>query len=178
MTKPYGGLATADSMSVEVKSALRMLGIRPGNRDVQWTSFHFTTKSGPMGPALRSAIYELPSILSNLQLLADIRLVGGERLASILDSLGQVSKAISIVRSPVLSRLAIFGDKELKTRIVAIVDYWSQTCLYPTHQMLMRLLKKIPTDCTFDQGKFQSLSRLPGPFYSFDLTAVTDRMPL
>jgi len=42
----------------------------------------------------------------------------------------------------------------------------------------MDLLKKIKSDCTFNQGSF--ISKLPscGPYFSFDLSAATDRMPI
>jgi hypothetical protein len=77
-----------------------------------------------------------------------------------------------------LGRLSIFGDKEGKTRVVAIVDYWTQTCLKPLHLALMGLLRRLPADCTFDQSRFRRLSHFPGPFHSFDLSAATDRMPV
>lgn len=178
VTKPYGGLDSAFITDAEVTSAVRRLGVKGRNHSTTWQGFHFTTKSGPMGPALLSSVLELPLILNNLQLLADIKLIGGERLAQVLEFLRSVSHLVVMPKSPHLSRLAIFGDKEAKTRIVAIFDYWSQTCLFPIHRVLMKLLKGIKNDCTFNQSNFEHLSKLPGPFYSFDLSAATDRMPM
>lgn len=56
-------------------------------------------------------------------------------------------------------RLTAFSDLEGKTRIIAILDYFSQTTLRPLHNWLFRLLSRIPQDCTFDQGKFIPLSK-------------------
>jgi len=50
--------------------------------------------------------------------------------------------------------------------------------LKPFHTWLFRVLKKIPQDCTFDQGA--SKTKLEGQtiYYSIDLTAATDRVPI
>lgn len=45
-------------------------------------------------------------------------------------------------------------DREGKTRVIAILDYWSQTALYPLHQWIFGILRKIPQDLTFCQGSF------------------------
>lgn len=50
--------------------------------------------------------------------------------------------------------LRSFPDKELKVRTIAIGDYFSQGALKPLHSYLFRVLKRIPQDCTFDQGGF------------------------
>jgi len=42
----------------------------------------------------------------------------------------------------------------------------------------MRILRRIPTDCTFDQGSFKDYALFHDQYFSFDLTAATDRMPL
>jgi len=71
-------------------------------------------------------------------------------------------------------------DKEGKTRVIAILDYFSQTSLKPFHEFLFGLLRKIPQDCTFDQGCFvDGFRKWSNPFYySVDLTAATDRFPI
>jgi hypothetical protein len=77
--------------------------------------------------------------------------------------------------------LSHFADKEGKTRVIAILDYWSQTCLRPLHDSINRILKRIPMDCTFDQNAFtkSTPADLQGhSFHSIDLTAATDRMPI
>lgn len=62
---------------------------------------------------------------------------------------------------------------------MAIVDYWTQTCLRPYHKFLMGLLGGLPADCTFNHDDHVAkLSPLSGPYHSLDLTNATDRMPL
>lgn len=66
-----------------------------------------------------------------------------------------------------------------KVRVFAMVDPWTQWALDPLHKLLFKVLKRMPTDGTFDQLK--PLQRLPWkdvPIYSFDLSAATDRLPL
>lgn len=78
-------------------------------------------------------------------------------------------------------RITAISDVEGKTRVIGVLDYWSQTVLKPLHDKLMSLLRKIPQDCTFDQGSFLSKLRKPDDeeyYYSFDLTNATDRLPL
>jgi len=76
------------------------------------------------------------------------------------------------------SKLSYVKDKEAKARIIAILDYWSQSALKPLHEALFSLLKRIPGDCTFDQASFARTLPKEGPYHSLDLTAATDRFPL
>lgn len=77
-------------------------------------------------------------------------------------------------------RLSALEDSEGKTRLVAIGDYWSQTCLKPLHDKLYRVLRTIPQDQTFNQGEGLRGLPLDGSYtyYSFDLSAATDRFPI
>jgi len=80
-----------------------------------------------------------------------------------------------------LGRLAGLDEPAGKVRVVAMVDIFTQWALHPLHEALFSLLRKIPTDGTFDQLKpiHRLLRRRPqGPFYSYDLSAATDRLPL
>nr|QDH88298.1 MAG: RNA-dependent RNA polymerase [Mitovirus sp.] len=80
-----------------------------------------------------------------------------------------------------LGRLAGLDEPAGKVRVVAMVDIFTQWVLHPLHEALFSLLRKIPTDGTFDQLKpiHRLLRRKPqGPFYSYDLSAATDRLPL
>jgi hypothetical protein len=54
-----------------------------------------------------------------------------------------------------IRRLVVFPDKEGKTRIIAILDYFSQTVLKGLHSYIFKALRKIPQDMTFNQGAFQ-----------------------
>jgi len=73
-------------------------------------------------------------------------------------------------------KLSVINDPEGKARIIAILDYWSQTVLKPLHESLFNLLKGIKADCTFNQLSHRSLKR--GPYYSIDLKNATDRFPV
>jgi hypothetical protein len=70
-----------------------------------------------------------------------------------------------------------------KTRIVAILDYWTQALLTPLHNTINHFLRQIPMDGTFDQlsiiAKVQAWTADESKkVYSFDLSAATDRIPI
>jgi hypothetical protein len=50
-----------------------------------------------------------------------------------------------------IGKLSIVKDPELKMRVIAMVDYYSQFLLRPIHDNLMNLLKNFPCDRTFSQ---------------------------
>jgi hypothetical protein len=75
-------------------------------------------------------------------------------------------------------KLSYFSDKEGKTRVIAILDYWSQSALKPLHDKLMFILKGIRCDVTFDQNRYKEVLPPSGPYYCYDLSAATDRMPV
>jgi hypothetical protein len=122
------------------------------------------------------------------QLLDNLLVLGGDTLGKLINALmvgrfGELSLAriwatLFPPKTSSLRKLSYFSDKEGKTRVIAILDYWSQTALRPYHKALNKVLRAIRTDCTFDQGSFKSRLASLGPFHSLDLTAATDRMPL
>lgn len=65
-----------------------------------------------------------------------------------------------------------------KRRIFAIGNYVNQRLLYPVHQWIASVLKRIPMDGTFNQTK--PLEYLVGQrhCFSYDLKSATDRWPL
>lgn len=75
-------------------------------------------------------------------------------------------------------RVAHFPDKEHKTRLVGIMDYYSQMALKPLHTYLGNTLKKIRQDCTFDQTNFKKALKGAKIYYSVDLSNATDRFPI
>jgi hypothetical protein len=135
-------------------------------------------KSGPLGKALVSAISELPLISKNDKIMANLLAMGGEGLAKYIAEINAFSSKILARKGSCLGKLSVFGDKEGKTRIVAIVDYWTQTVLKPYHDCLMAILKRLSPDCTFNQDNYKRLLTFPGPYQSIDLSNATDRMPL
>lgn len=75
-------------------------------------------------------------------------------------------------------KLSVVKDPEAKSRIIAIFDYWSQTWLKQIHSIHFNFLKTIPTDRTFTQCPTITNKPLGHKYYSFDLSAATDRFPI
>lgn len=132
--------------------------------------YPFKGSAGLYGPAVVSSTIELPSLPDNLVLALD-QLGWGVKPATIkefTDMLSSMSPSwlskYKLMRYP--RKLASFPDKEGKMRTVAIFDYWSQLNLRPIHLALGVLLRRIPQDCTFDQGRFVT---------SLGLSRITDR---
>jgi hypothetical protein len=170
-------------ISKYTKSFWRELGYRPSSsvpRDLLWKKFHFTTKSGPNGHALYSSTQDLFTLPP--ELVEDIKRIGGPELSLRMEGLITGKRVLASIGLPVegksFRKITWFPDREMKVRVIAIGDYWSQTALKPLHHYLFRVLKKIPQDCTFDQGSF--LNKISGwnEFYSIDLSAATDRFPI
>nr|UJQ92514.1 MAG: putative RNA-dependent RNA polymerase [Mitoviridae sp.] len=89
---------------------------------------------------------------------------------------------LRLIRPLHLGRLSIVYDQAGKARVVAITNWWIQLCLKPLHESIFDSLRRIPTDGTFDQTKpldiLLSNGKVGHKFYSFDLTAATDRLPI
>jgi hypothetical protein len=143
---------------------------------MEWESPHWSTKSGPNGHALGMALKEflaLPYFMTQA-LLA----LGGEDFRDYINKLRKALKGTEAEKNVKFRRLHFLQDKEGKTRTIAILDYWSQTVLKPYHDGVMKILRKLPGDFTY-QGDFRSwLEQGTGTYYSMDLTAATDRFPL
>jgi hypothetical protein len=167
----------------EFNHAARQLGIRPTK--VEFSRFHMSTKSGPLGQAILTSVSELT--LLPLELIDNIRLLAGGSLGEKIDalkasrfgdlSLASVWATLFPPKTSSFRKLSYFSDKEGKTRVIAILDYWSQTGLRPLHKVLNQMLRKIGPDCTFNQGSFTRILPL-SPFHSLDLSNATDRMPI
>lgn len=79
-------------------------------------------------------------------------------------------------------RLVGLQEAAGKVRIIALVDYWTQHMLLPLHDEIFKILKRIPTDGTFDQlrpverllKKVDDKTRI----YSYDLKSATDRLSI
>jgi len=87
------------------------------------------------------------------------------------------------VMSPMkLGKLSVVYDQAGKARIVAITNWWIQLALRPLHDSIFSNLSKIPQDGTFDQDgaldRLMANRAVEHKFYSFDLSAATDRLPI
>nr|BCY26967.1 RNA dependent RNA polymerase [Nigrospora sphaerica mitovirus 2] len=167
------------------KSFWRELGYQHSGslpRPLRFRRFHFTTKTGPSrGHALWAWLHELTLLPDKLKSSIDV--VSGGKLGELME--GFLAKAPVMLdvfyaakRSDDYRKISYFADREGKTRVIAIGDYFSQTALKGLHNYLYRALKKIPQDCTFDQESFRSKLGGADWYYSIDLTAATDRFPI
>lgn len=148
---------------------------------LQWKRFHFSTKNGPNGQAMWTCLSDL-SILPD-SLLKSLSIIGGPKLENSLTLLKKyldIFKDILPIQGSAYRKVTHFPDKEDKVRVIAILDYFSQTALKPLHHYLYKILKSIPQDCTFDQAAFEK--KIPTNnnevFYSVDLSNATDRFPI
>jgi len=177
-------IVVSPDISKYAKSFWRELGYSPSMAvpsALNWRRFHFTTKAGPNGHALHNSIVDLYLLPESL--IQSIKVVGGEKLTLLIERLVHpASRTLLSTIVPTtgkrIRKLSSFSDKEMKVRVIAVLDYFSQTALIPLHRYLYRVLKKIPQDCTFDQGGFWSKIKDSEDFYSVDLTAATDRFPM
>jgi len=156
-------------------------------RALRWKDYHLTTKVGPNSEndnALYRAICDLTSLPPQLE--ASLRILGGPKFESSLDTLynGVVlfKHFASVIpfygKKSSFRKISGIPDKELKVRVIAIGDYFSQSVLTPLHNYLFRVLKKIPQDCTFGQDKGPAKILSAKYYSSIDLTNATDRFPI
>jgi len=87
-------------------------------------------------------------------------------------------EGVSLTR--LLGRLHALFEPAGKVRVVAIVDYWTHCALKPLHDWMFSILKKLPTDATFDQeGALRRFSeKRHRVVWSVDLSSATDLIPL
>lgn len=84
-----------------------------------------------------------------------------------------------------LGKLSIKEEAAGKVRVFAIADILTQSVMAPLHKAIFRFLKRIVQDGTFDQTKPLDLlltkfreGKIDDGFWSFDLSAATDRLPI
>lgn len=149
----------------------------------EFEGFHVTSKNGPNGLALDTALEDL-KLLPESGIAKAITTLGGLPLKEAMNEVFGILEEVPIkplgkVRSEMtLRRLSVKQDKEGKSRVFAILDYWSQCALKPLHHSLLTVLKTFRADCTFDQGR--RLGKVfPNPnYHSIDLSNATDRFPV
>ena len=150
----------------------------------EWKEYHLSTKGSPSGG---QALYYCLQDLVNLpkSLIVSISILGGDLLKKKMEGLlSQVYPLSVIMEQPInlnqiYRKISAIPDSEGKTRLIAIGDYWSQTCLKPWHDYLNHVLAKIPQDQTFNQGEGLKSLSFDGSttYHCFDLSAFTDRFP-
>nr|UJQ92451.1 MAG: putative RNA-dependent RNA polymerase [Mitoviridae sp.] len=93
---------------------------------------------------------------------------------------GLAESASSTFKPGPLGRLGLKQEAAGKVRVFAMVDCWTQWLLKPLHLGIFRLLERIPADGTLNQLApiHRLLDRGYTRFWSFDLSAATDRLPV
>lgn len=181
--------SSEDITDDEIKNALQDLGLRPGrvppfprgkNKLFKWMS-----TAGPNGPSLAASLMDLPLFIATFRTQVEVILPEIlEPIDKLLDwSPMYVAKLLGLDKytSKKLRKISVKPDREGKSRVFAIFDYWSQMTLTPLHDWLFDILRCIPEDCTFDQHKGirQLIAQKSTKwFYSYDLKSATDRFPV
>lgn len=175
-------IVNSSEITRDLVGVVKELGWKLPHSELIWEGCHVSTKSGPNAQAMLGSI-EDASLLSEEQ-ISHLQTLGGEELISTVRLIQRLSVPTWLglvgLKRPkgFLGRLSLIKDKEAKCRIIAILDYWTQSALLPLHRALMGLLKTLGPDCTFNQGSFVAKLPVVGPYYSMDLSSATDRLPV
>lgn len=125
-------------------------------KGLRWNQWHLTSKQGPNGLALHTLVRDYVSLPE--QLRKDLSALAGEEWDKAMQSMATILPLLIESKIPsdpgIIRKISSFGDLEGKTRVIAVLDYFSQSCLRPIHLWLFRILRKIPQDYTFNQGGF------------------------
>lgn len=164
MVNPFTGVGYYSPAKGTVKRFWKVFGVSTPSpsKDKEkssWKRYHISTKKGPNGPALWSALADLGCLPDDLK--ASISFIGGDRLRSNLEVLTRHYHRFEDwfpVKGRFCRRLVAIPDME-KSRVIAILDFWSQTSLKPVHDFLFGILRRVPQDVTFDQSRFLELVR-------------------
>lgn len=190
ITDPFKGKSeTLDSkiLSKIIKDFDLRLEIENGRACRPERIFHvkdytrLTTKAGPAGHALATSLWYMDKF-SNRQLAAMGVLAGDELVEYFVRASAIIPKKLrenfGKIKYPVLRRLSIVNDPEMKCRVIAMADFWTQMVLRPLHKKIFKILRtKFSQDRTFTQNPF--IEKEPGnKYHSLDLSNATDRIPV
>jgi hypothetical protein len=184
----------------EFVDCLKSFGFKPFSpKDLKWEGPHVTNKSGPNGRAMLTSFIDAAHLMAhplwtkfqNFASLMDTSRLDADPFApGLVELIRRLGKyawrwQLSSIREtpPKVGRLSTKEEAAGKIRVFAIPDYWTQSVLKVLHQRLFEVLKLLPTDCTFDQAagvRRAQQAALDGVlhFWSFDLSAATDRFPV
>lgn len=145
---------------------------------------YISSKSGPLGPSLATALHSLRLYnyalldkalkLLNLSVNSDEKILLKNYTVAFNCSYPEGNK----FPSGYIGKLAIVHDPECKMRVIAMIDYFSQFLLKPIHMAILKLLSKFLNDRTFSQDPLHQWKDDGNMFYSLDLSAATDRFPI
>jgi hypothetical protein len=176
---------------------LTKLGYKVPSLDVLvWRGPHLTSKAGPNGRAMLLSHLDALALVSHPRLWEHFRNfiahlsfdedVDHLHPAALINKLAGYARTLYGASLAADLRVAKVSAKEEaggKVRVFAIPDYWTQSVLKPLHSHLYEILRLLPTDSTFNQQAGveraqRAAARGVRHFWSFDLSAATDRFPL
>lgn len=130
------------------------------------TKLYISTKGSPFGASVVGAPLAITSIAKNYpDLLDKFRdIMGSESFEDLInrninlyqshpDLLPDICPNLEINEEE-FGKLGIVRDPEMKIRVIAMLDYYSQFILRPIHDDLLRCLRKFSCDRTFTQDPF------------------------
>jgi len=131
---------------------------------------------GPNGPALLTSHIDAVAISRQPHLLKSVQFFS----PFLAEQIRGLARKVSGYPDSIVSRIAFIAEGGMKTRTIAIGDYWTQNALRPLHDSLMRILKGLETDGTWNQNLQSERIRdkATDQAVSFDLTSATDRFPI
>jgi len=147
---------------------------------------YLSSKSSINGPATLTAHNSILTLnYSQMQNIYDITNEDGikyfnEVYTQSFNNLGSHfgDSKLNKTKSTRSGRISLIMDPELKVRVIAIFDYFSQVFLKPIHTMLLKNLRKFECDRTFTQDPFKIWDNKGHYFWSMDLSSATDRFPV
>lgn len=153
--------------------------------DLEEIKHHLRFKTGPSGPSVKTLLMDLKALEDDSKLLEYlVKFIElSEKSDNFLSDLEYFLENNETKESTKNKHSIISIKRELggKDRPFAIVDYWSQCALKPLHDKLLKILRTIHQDSTFDQGegakKVKEWSKGNKPIFSLDLSKATDRFP-
>lgn len=148
-----------------------------------WSKLHIATTMGPIGPSMLCGTELIAKFLDRFQHLS--KDLGFEDLTTYISGFKDLAphwwKLYPSRPEKVLRRLGIVPDVDGKSRVIGILDYWSQSILKPIHKDLMATLESLGgprgPDLTYGQD-IKPFGPENEPYYSIDLSAATDRFPV
>jgi hypothetical protein len=143
--------------------------------------FTISMKSGPAGPSIATALYSYSNYSERFMEI--VKVMTQNSLFWFLTHVYRYSRFYFKYlprgrETEFLGRLAIVKDPDCKMRVIAILDYVTQFLLKPIHTALFRSLRNLPCDRTFDQVPRGPWLDNSEHFWSLDLSAATDRLPM
>lgn len=154
------------------------------------TTIAESNSAGPNGHAVWSSHMDAYEVTRDPKLSDSIRDLSErlgihcvpERLDSVVDIFSFVDLKDLNYSGALHSKIHLLYEKGIKTRLIAIIDLFSQTVLQPFADVMYTILLSLENDCTdnqergFEKVKFLTQNHLD--VYSLDLSKATDRLPL